>query len=336
MFFQSRRLFIPVFTLLLIVLSAFPIFGQRSYEEYADFYKKYDYSKRMVPEIPPAAELLRVIIDSDAKCEIDDQWALALALLSPERFDIVGLVGATFLWGGPESIKMSVWEIEKLLELTGRTGEIPVYHGSMPLQYAHDPSPSEGVDFIIREAMKATPENPLWIISLGAATNVASAFLTEPEIRERIRVLWHGRTKWPEKCHNFNVFGDPHAARVLFHSPLSFLLFDTGTHLSCPMEESAARVAPHGAIGGYLHEIRIGNDWFESPTKGFFDLGDIAILLDPSAGSYEVVNGPEVSQELDYHFTDSKGKILRCYDVDRDRSFELLYDKLEALSESIK
>jgi len=31
-----------------------------------------------------------VIIDSDAKNEIDDQWAIGLAILSPERFEIEG------------------------------------------------------------------------------------------------------------------------------------------------------------------------------------------------------------------------------------------------------
>ena len=34
---------------------------------------------RRVPEIPPRHEKLRVVIDSDAKNEIDDQYATALA-----------------------------------------------------------------------------------------------------------------------------------------------------------------------------------------------------------------------------------------------------------------
>ena len=303
--------------------------AQDSFDQYINHFSGYDYSRRVVPEIPLKDRPMKVIIDSDAKCEIDDQWAITLALLSPERFEIVGFVGATFLWGGPASIGMSVREIDTLLELSGLNGNIPVYHGSMPLQYAYEPSRSEGVDFIVREAMKATPENPLWIISLGAATDVASALLLEPRIIDRVRIMWHGRTKWPDKCHNFNVFGDPHAARLLFHSPLSLLLFDTGTFLTCPMEESGARVMPHGRIGEYLHTIRVGNNWYESSTKGFFDLGDIAVLLDPSVGYFEETSCPEVTQELDYEFRDSKGRILRCYHVDRDKVFDLLYRKLE-------
>ena len=57
---------------------------------------------RKVPRIPPKGERIRLLVDSDAKNEIDDQWAIALAILSPERFDIEGFVGATFLSGGPE------------------------------------------------------------------------------------------------------------------------------------------------------------------------------------------------------------------------------------------
>jgi purine nucleosidase len=317
---------------ILIFLSlTLPITGftQNSYDEFVNFYKAYDFSKRVVPRIPPKGQKIKVIIDSDAKNEIDDQWALALALLSPERFNIIGLVGATFAWGGPASITMSVDEINTLLKLTGLAGKIPVYPGAHPLRYKYEPSHSEGVDFIIEKAMQATKEDPLWIIGLGAATDIASAYLTEPRIADRIMVFWHLRTKWPDKCLNFNVYGDPHAARLLFDAPIPFVLFDTGTYLYCPMDESEKYVKPYGALGAYLHNIRMGSDYYSSPTKGFFDLGDIAALLDPEIASYEEVSCPEVDYDLSYEFKDTKGRILRCYDIDRDKTFQLLYDKLK-------
>ena len=88
---------------------------------------------------------------------------------------------------------------------------------------------------------------------------------------DRVVVFWHFRTRWPEKCYNFNVFGDPRAAKLIFHSPLSFVLFDTGLYLRCPMEESERRVAPHGELGRHLHEFRYERSGFQSPKKGFFD-----------------------------------------------------------------
>src|SRR5688572_6167174 len=49
-----------------------------------------DARKRRVPSIPPKDQKLRVIIDTDARNEIDDIWAIALAMLRLERFQIEG------------------------------------------------------------------------------------------------------------------------------------------------------------------------------------------------------------------------------------------------------
>jgi len=274
---------------------------------------------------------MRVIIDSDATNEIDDVWALALAFLSSDRFHVEGLVAANFdnARGGPESIADSAREMYKLLALAGRKDEVPVKLGSHPMQYQYQPSCSEGVDFIIEKALASTPEDPLWVIGLGASTNMASALLLEPGIVDRVVVFWHFRTKWPKLCHNFNVFNDTRAARILFHSPLSFVLFDTGTYLSCPMSFSE-QFTDCGRLGKYLHEYRFRNAYYRDPEKGFFDLGDIAALLDPALASWEVVDCPDVEKNLDYSFRGTKGRILRCYDINREGTFDLFYKRLQA------
>lgn len=291
-----------------------------------------DQRDRVVPRIPPAGERLRVVIDSDAKNEIDDQWAIALAILSPQRFQIEGFVGANYdnPRGGPEGVARSVREIETVLEKAGMVGRWPVLHGSHPMQYQYAPSRSEGVDFIVERALAGSPEDPLWVVGLGAATDMASALLLEPRIVDRVIAFWHLRTRWPEKCYNFNVYGDVRAARLLYHSPLSFVLFDTGTYLRCPMEESERCVRPYGELGRYLHEYRHRDPAFSDPRKGFFDLGDVAALLDPGLACWEETPCPEVGWDLRYQFRGTLGSILRCYHVDRDRTFALLYDKLRA------
>jgi purine nucleosidase len=288
---------------------------------------------RRVPVIPPAGERLRMVIDTDAKNEIDDQYALALAITSPERFEIEGFVAANFdnARGGPDGVEKSAREIELVLAKAGMSGRWPVLRGSDPMQYQHKPVESEGVDFIIERAMAGSTERPLWVVGLGAATNIASALLKEPRIIERIVVFWHFRTRWPEKCWNFNVFGDVRAARLVFHSPCSFVLFDTGTYLTLPMEESAARLASCGDLGRYLHEYRLTDPAFQKPTKGFFDLGDVAALADPGLACWEETDCPEVRQDLVYDFTGKLGRILRCYHVDRDRTFALLFDRIKRL-----
>jgi hypothetical protein len=292
-----------------------------------------DPQERRAPVIPPPGQRLRLIIDSDAKNEVDDQWAIALAILSPERFEIEGLIGANFdnQRGGPDGVERSAHEIETVLEKAGMSGRWPVKRGSHPMRYQREPSESEGVDFIIERAMAGSPENPLWVVGLGAATDMASAYLKEPRIADRVVVYWHFRTRWPEKCYNFNVIGDLRAARTIFHSPLPFVLFDTGTYLYCPMAESEEEVAPCGELGRYLHEIRRADPWFMNPKKGFYDLGDIAALVDPGLACWDETACPEVDWDLSYRFKGTLGSILRCYHVDRDRTFALLYERLRRL-----
>ena len=267
------------------------------------------------------------------KNEIDDQWAIALAILSPERFQVEGFVAAPYLHGGLDSVEESAKEIELILEKAGMAGRWPVKRGSHPLQYFNVPAKSEGVDFIIEKGHDPRPpKTRFWIIGLGAATNIASAYLQQSKIADRVRIFWHFRTRWPHQCWNFNVFGDRHAARVVFHSRMPFVLFDTGTHLYCPMSESEQRVRPCGALGRYLHDYRKTRENFMSDTKGFFDLGDIAAMLDPGIAKWEVTACPEVDWDLSYRFKGTKGKILRCFDIDRRKTFELLYGKLASAS----
>lgn len=297
---------------------------------------KYYGKKEVVPVIPPAGERIRLLVVSDATNEIDDVWAIALALLYPERFEIEGFVGSNYDHTheevGPKSIERSVKEIQTVLEKAGMEGKYPVYPGAHPMQYEAVPSGSEGVDFIVERAMAASADDPLWILGLGSATDLASAYLKEPAIKDRIVIFWHARTEetWPFRAHNYNIKGDMHAARMLFHSPLRLILFDTGTHLSAgTLEESQKNVRPYGELGEYLYNYRLKRDAWSGTKKGFFDLGDIAVLIDPTIGKWEETVCPTVTTYMDYNFYKNNGKLLRCYGIDRDKAFELLYAGLK-------
>jgi inosine-uridine nucleoside N-ribohydrolase len=284
---------------------------------------------RRVPEMPPPGEKLRVIIDTDAACEIDDRFAIALALLCPERFEIEGFVGAHFGdAGGPRGIEKSVEVIKTILQKAGMQGKIPVKRGSPPFQYSQVPPESEGVEFIIERALAEDTGSPLWIVSLGACTDVAAAYLKRSEIAARVTVFWHGRTRWPDKCWNFNAYNDLKAVRILFKSDLPLILFDTGTYLRCPMAESELKIAPRGELGRYLHDFRYTSRSYQSAAKGFYDLGDIAALADPSLVYWEVVEAPGVNWDMAYDRRRTWGKMVRIYQIDRDRTFALFYDKL--------
>ena len=306
--------------------------GQDGFCQASKFFGK----KTVTPVIPPQGEQMRVIIVSDATNEIDDVWALALAILYPERLKIEGFVGSNYDHThdgvGPKSIERSVNEIKTILKTAGLEGKYPVYAGSHPMQYEFAPSGSPGVDFIVERAMAGTPDDPLWIVGLGSATDLASAYLQHPEIQDRVIMFWHGRTEqtWPFRAHNYNVKGDMHAARMLFHAPFPMVLFDTGTQLSAgTLAESQTHVKPYGALGEYLYQYRLKREAWSGTAKGFFDLGDIAVLIDPTIGKWEELVCPTITPYMDYNLYKTNGKILRCYGVDRDKTFQLLYDKLK-------
>jgi inosine-uridine nucleoside N-ribohydrolase len=281
---------------------------------------------------PPPAGPLRVIIDTDAACEVDDQYALALALGSQGRVQLEGIVAAHFGdFGGPEGIVRSYEEVLRVLEKAGMPGRFPVKRGSEPFTFRARSPDSEGVRFILERARAATPEKPLWLVLLGPATDAAAALSIDPAIADRMVVFWHGRTQWPLRCWNFNAYNDIKAARILFELPCRFILFDTGTYLTIPAEETSRRFAPLGPLGAYLHQIRSRNPGYLSPTKGFFDLGDIAALADPACVRWEVTEAPAVDHDLRYDFSKKQGQIVRIYHVERDRAFGLLETALMKL-----
>ena len=62
-------------------------------------------------------------------------------------------------------------------------------------------------------------EDPLYVVAIGAITNVASALLLEPRLAERIVVVWlGGQPLQAPSNREFNLRQDPVAARTVFDS----------------------------------------------------------------------------------------------------------------------
>lgn len=161
-----------------------------------------------------------VVLDTDAYNEIDDQFAIAYLLRSTERARVVAISAAPFLnkkVGSPaEGMEKSYQEIFKILELAGE--QVPVWRGSE--QFLPDdqtPVDSEAARKLVQLAMTYSPERPLYVVAIGAVTNVASALLLEPAIRERIVLVWLGGQA-QHYCNNleFNLRQDVAAGRVVF------------------------------------------------------------------------------------------------------------------------
>lgn len=292
---------------------------------------------RIVPEVPPINTRMNLVIDSDVANEIDDLYVITLALAAPDRFDLKGISAAHFNNGapgaGPGSVGQSVAVACELLDAAGMTGKCQILRGSEPMRYYGFPSESEGAAFIIDEAKKASPDNPLWAVILGAATTTASALLQEPAIAENIRCVFHARSEysWPERSYQFNVKGDIHAARSLLAGNAPLIWLDTGTRLSFPYGLTKTRLAPSGGAGAYLHAYRDKNSGYAEDGKGFFDLADICYLMRPDLCREEVVPAPAMDEMMFFDHTKWNGWMRRVYDIDVPAARELFLGRIAAM-----
>ena len=149
----------------------------------------------------PDHKKVRVIVDTDAACEADDAFAIVHALLSPKLI-VRGVIAEHF--NVSHSMEDSFDEISALKQAMAI--DFPSFMGQNgPL--SSDPFVSEGVDFIIKEALSDSP-HPLFVLCQGAITNVAMAIKTNPDIIGRMTVIWigtHGEAPCTAPFREFNA-----------------------------------------------------------------------------------------------------------------------------------
>lgn len=182
-------------------------------------------SIRQLEKIEVPHGVVDVVLDTDCYNEIDDQFALAYLLRSPERVKLRAVAAAPFLnkkvSSPAEGMAKSFDEIQKVLALSCPVEQWPqVWRGSESfLVDEKTPVVSQTAEKLVELAMEHTPEQPLYIVAIAAATNVASAILLRPEICDRIVVVWLGGEAFHYRGNfEFNLRQDVAAGRVLFGS----------------------------------------------------------------------------------------------------------------------
>jgi inosine-uridine nucleoside N-ribohydrolase len=283
---------------------------------------------------------IRVIIDTDAKNEADDQFAIVHALLS-KKLIIKGIIAAHFGTRRTNaSMNESYDEIRKVLALMKAGGDIEVAHGS-PSAIAKTvhgktastglPMPScEGSDLIIKEALADDPR-PLFCIFLGPLTDMAVALLKRPEIDNRLTVIWIGGGQWPEGGEEFNLSNDIEAANVVYRSKAEMWQVSRNIYskLKVSLAELQDKVKPCGKIGSYLFRQMVdfndsmGNNpgWPMGESWVLGDSAAVGLLLDDHAFSFKMVPAPEVGEGMKY-FHERANRPIRMYD-DIDSRFIL-------------
>ena len=346
---------------------------------------------------------VRCVIDTDTRNEIDDQFALAWALLSQDALDIEAIYAAPYSfsrrwdelqraarakanpeaasaaekallasYGGqlarlertgcdihdraqidPQGVVMvepgrgmelSYQEILLVCEKMGIDFADKVFRGSdRYLESYEAPVESEAAKHLVEMAKTASAEEPLYVLAIGATTNVASALLLAPEIIENIVVLW--TAGYPTSVMDivqpsFNMEQDVLASQLLFDSgvPLVYLPgFHVGAQLSLSLPEMEAWVKGKGKIGDYLYWLYTHNSHY--PFQGLddhfgrtwivWDLINIAWLIEPSWVPTFLRDAPYLSADCRWYREGVPRHTMReALDINRDAVYRDFFQKL--------
>ena len=198
-----------------------------------------------------------VILSTDVGNEIDDQWAIAYLLTDAEDFEVLGIVSAQApTLPSPSahySYRVLVDEVENHLNMVEHP---PLLEGSsFPLKDTKTPQRGEGADFIVNASKGFSNRRRLTVLTIGAATDVASAILEDRSITERIRVVAMGFKSWSEGGDEFNIENDPKAWQVILSSdvPVTVGCADVcRANLSLTLEQARQLISQHGPVGAWL------------------------------------------------------------------------------------
>lgn len=283
-----------------------------------------------------------VVLDTDTYNEIDDQFALAYLIKNDEKLNLKAIYAAPFSNDKAETpaigMQKSYDEIRHILTLMGREDLFNcTYYGSEGYLPDEDtPVQSDAARHLAQLAMEYTPEKPLYVIAIAAITNVASALLLNPEIADRIVIVWLGghALHWHDN-REFNLKQDIAAARVVLGCGAAVVLLPcmgVVEAFSTTAPELRENLQGKNALCDYLcsytidqcSRIRKCPCW----SKTIWDVTAVAWLLDGRFMQDEIITSP--IPEYDHHWGQDKRRhlIRYVYHVNRDALFEDLFAKL--------
>lgn len=301
-----------------------------------------DEATRLQRLAPPTGKV-RMVLDTDTFNEVDDQFAVAHALLSPQSMTVEAIYAAPYykkiIADAGEGMELSYQEILRLLERLHVAPTGLAYRGSAAFMAdGHTPVESDAAHDLIQRAMGSKDDAPLYVVAIGAITNVASAILLQPDIIERIVVIWLGghALYWPS-AREFNLSGDPHAARLLFDCGVPLLqlpCWPVVSHLLTNIPELERYVQPCGDIGAFLTERVKG---YHAEHRGWgkeiWDLAATAYLVNPSWIETTLVHSPILTSEQTWSVDQRRHLIRTATRIKRDEIFRDFFSKLAAFAE---
>lgn len=299
------------------------------------------------PEIPTEKLLarlklpnakIRMVLDTDTFNEIDDQFAIVYALMSPEKLKVEAIYAAPFynkLSTSPEDgMEKSYEEILRILQRMEIAPENFVYKGSRDfLKDMEHPYRTEAALDLVERAMASDDGDPLYVVGIGAITNVASAILIEPKIIEKIVVVWLGghALHWPH-TKEFNLNQDVLSSKLIFDCGVPLIHIPCAgvtSHLLTTLSEIENFVKGRGEIGDYLVEtFKDCHDDHFAYSRVIWDIATIAYLVNQEAVSTQLIHSPILTDQVTWSFDSSRHFIKYVSFVNRDAVFKDFFTKL--------
>ncbi len=291
------------------------------------------------------SKMVDVVLDTDTFNEIDDQYALAYLIQSDEKLRLQAIYAAPFFnhhSASPEDgMVKSYQEIHNILHLIGREEFCNVtYEGSRKyLSNETEPVDSPAARDLVKRALEHDSDNLLYVIAIGAITNVASAILMCPEIVEHIVVVWLGGNslKWPDN-HEFNCYQDVAAARVVFNSrvPLVQLpCMGVVSSFTTTGPELEYWLKGKNAFCDYMvaKTAEEANIWTDARTwsRPIWDVTAVAWLLDESFMKECLVPCPIPEYDDRWGLDPTRHMMKYVYYINRDELLDDLFRKLEKI-----
>jgi len=218
--------------------------------------------------------------------------------------------------------------------MLGKSPEGFAFRGSdRYLEDATRPIRSEAALDLIKKAQASTPDNPLYVVTVGCITNIASAILIEPKIIENIVIVWLGGNSlyWPTQK-EFNLMQDVKAAQVVLNSGVPIVIMPcqpvvANFHTTIP--ELEFYLKGKNKLSDYLLTSTIeysgGHDTW---SKVIWDVTAVAWLVNPSWIRTNIEHSPILTDQVTYSSDHSRHFIRMATSLNRDAIFRDLFTKL--------
>ncbi|MBN3583908.1 nucleoside hydrolase [Algoriphagus aestuarii] len=276
----------------------------------------------------------KVWLDSDTGNEMDDLYAIAY-LIKVEGINLIGLSSAHFnnadlnvfeKWNAYETAILKPVEEsqrlnEEILAAMGRT-DIPHPLGAdRQIGRAwgqQDPRDSPAAQAIISAARAMVGNEKLDVVTLGAMTNIATALMLAPDIKDKIRLFSLGSWYTPQtrawNKSEFNIRCDLNAFDYLLNlEGLDFTIMTTTTSfaLKFDRDETYSRLDEHVTIEKILADRwQIHNP--QDKTRVMWDLALVMAYMHPEwATTSSVMTPPENNPRVVQVFTEIDADKMR-------------------------